>query len=444
MKRPFRPLRLLTALLCAALLQLTGCSWFFMPGPVIITDSFPAETAPETALDTASDTAAETDPETSSGTAEVSPSASSSSAPAEESTPGESDSAESTAAESEPGEGTSAETEPGGSAEDPGTAAESAVPKTTADSTEAPEAFTVDYFRTPEFLRSVASDAVIVDAYNLISACISYNNTARVNCAKEDVGRVLYVADTLCPLLKAFTDISEESFADGEMLWNFYVDKVEFAILRAEFEAQVAAYFEPLAAAGPGLSETERALLLYHAYTEPASYNYEIISGAFKSRTEAEKHRIHSAYAGIVDHTGVCHDLAGGMTFLFIQGGFNACRVSVFTKDEHSWTLIELDGRNTFCDATWDVGGSFSFFGNSADERTLKTGGSYRLKDMIVYDLNVPEAFDVVNPGFGPLQDFSHRLGIGTCLFFSIDTEARPHRLIFTAPSGARLELDCP
>ena len=411
MKRHHRPLYLFTALACAAVLQLSGCSWFFMPGPVIITDAVPTEAASSR--------------EESSGAEAVS----SAKEPSGTETEAPSSPAESTveASSEEPTEST------------PETSADAAE-----ESPEAPETFSIDYFRTPEILRSVASDAVLADAYNLISACLAFRTTAKVSCAQEDASRVIYVADTLCPLLKAFTDISEDSFADGALRWNFYVDKVEFVIRRAEFEAKVAEYFEAVSAAGPDLSETERALLLYHEYTAPASYNYEIISGAFNTRTEAEKHRIHSAYAGIVDHTGVCHDLAGGMTFLFIQGGFNAGRVSVYNKDEHSWTLIELDGRYTFCDATWDVGGSFSFFGNSAEERKVKAGGSYPLKDMNIFDFNAPSHFDIVNPGFADVQNFSRRIGNGTLLSLSVDTLVTPHCLTFTAPSGLRIIIESP
>jgi len=145
-----------------------------------------------------------------------------------------------------------------------------------------------------------------------------------------------------------------------------------------------------------------------------------------------------------VDHRGVCHDLAGGMTFLFIQAGFDVCRITVMGKDEHSWTMIRLDGRYTCCDATWDVGGSFSYFGTSAAERTEKVGGSYRLKDMNIYDLNAPANFDIVNPGFTEILEFSRLIGTGTLLSLSVDTEVTPHRLIYTGPGGARLEIDCP
>ncbi len=411
MKRHHRPLYLFTALACAAVLQLSGCSWFFMPGPVIITDAVPTETAPSR--------------EKSSGAEAVSSA--------------EEPSGTETEAASSPAESTVE-----ASSEEPTESPAETSADTAEESPEAPEPFSIDYFRTPEILRSVASDAVLADAYNLISACLAFRTTAKVSCTQEDAGRVIYVADTLCPLLKAFTDINEDSFADGALRWNFYVDKVEFVIRRAEFEAKVAEYFEAVSAAGPDLSETERALLLYHEYTAPASYNYEIISGAFNTRTEAEKHRIHSAYAGIVDHSGVCHDLAGGMTFLFIQGGFNAGRVSVYNKDEHSWTLIELDGRYTFCDATWDVGGSFTFFGNSAEERTVMAGGSYPLKDMNIFDFNAPSHFDIVNPGFADVQDFSRQIGIGTLLSLSVDTLVTPHRLIFTGPADLRLEIESP
>ena len=408
--KPFsRSIRRLSASALALLLalQLSGCSWFFMPGPVIITGE-------ETAASSVSEPSSETE--------EPSGSVSESTSPPE--TPTASDTTEASSGES---------------SSDPS----ADVP--TDESSEATETFTVDYFRIPECLRAIASDAVFVDACNVISACLAYRTSAKVSCAKEDAGRVVYIADTLCPLLKAFTDISEDSLENGEFSWKFYVDKVAFAIVRAEFEAQVAAYIEPYL--DPVYNETERALLIYHAYTAPATYNYEIISGTFKMHTEAEQHRIHSAYAGIMDHTGVCHDLAGGMTFLFIQAGFNACRVSVINaRDEHSWTLLELGGRYTYCDATWDVGGYFSFFGNSSGERTTKIGGDFLLAQMNIYDYNAPEHFDIINPGFAQVQDFSYsRLIRGTPLSLTIDTAATPHKLIFTSRNASdRLVIPCP
>lgn len=414
-------------------LQLSGCSWFFMPGPVIITDEVPTETTVPREETTDAETAAETPQQTTSEAPSESETEPVSEDPTETLPNGQTD--PETAAETDPE--STAETLPEESSESDPSAETPAN-----ESTEASETFAVDYYRTPESLRAIASDTVFVDAYNVISACLAYRTSAKVSCAKEDAGRVVYIADTLCPLLKAFTDISEDTWKDGEFSWKFYVDKVAFAIIRAEFEAQVAAYIEPFL--DPVYTETERALLIYHAYTEPASYNYEIISGSFKARTEAEKHRIHSAYAGIMDHTGVCHDLAGGMTFLFIQAGFDVCRITVMGKDEHSWTMIKLDGRFTCCDATWDVGGSFSYFGTSAAERTEKIGGSYSLKDMNIYDFNAPANFDIVNPGFAKVLAFSRLIGTGTLLSLSVDTEVTPHRLIYTGPGGARLEIDCP
>ena len=429
MKKLTQNLHRLGALTLAVLLslQLSACSWFFMPGPVIITDE--AETS----------SSAQEEP---SGAAEES------TAPRETTAADTQNASEAAAAESSQARSTAAPSAESSEEASSGSAEASTGSSETApaESSQAQDRFTVDYFRTPECLRRLAGDTAFVDAYNLITACLAYKTEAAVNCVQEDAARILYIADTLCPLLKAFTNISEDSWADGKLSWSFYVDKVEFAIIRKEFEQQVAGYIEPVLSAGPELSETERALLLYHAYTEPASYNYEIISGAFKTRTEAEQHRIHSAYAGIVDHTGVCHDLAGGMTFLFIQAGFNACRMSVINeKDEHSWTLIELDGRYTCCDATWDVGGSFSYFGTSARERTESAGGSFRLRDMNIFDLNAPENFTIVNPGFERLQRFSRSAGTGTCISLDISTASSPHRLTFTSrAAGTSLRMACP
>ncbi len=310
-------------------------------------------------------------------------------------------------------------------------------------SSEEPSGFTVDYSRTPDCLRKAASDALIADAHSVVEACLSCQTSARVSCSREDAGLVLYLADTLCPLLSAFTNINEESWSEGAFSWEFYVDPAEFSRLRTEFEQQTANYIKPVL--DRGYNETERALLLYHAYTTPAVYNFEIISGSFQTYTEAEQHRIHSAYAGIMDHTGVCHDLAGGMTFLFIQAGFNACRVSVIDEsEEHSWTLLELGGRFTFCDATWDVGGSFAYFGNSAAERTSVSGGSFKLSEMNIYRLNAPSNFTIVNPGFKEVQALA-LASIGSYVELSIDSESSPHMLRFAnSRTGKSVSIRCP
>ncbi len=423
MKKYFRASTRLAAAALAALLvlQLTGCSWHFMPGPVIVTDEVTTETPSQ------EEPSGELSSEVPSSAPEDS-TAASSAAPSSE-TPTKPSSAEHTA---EPAPTTKAPTEPAPTTEAP-----------TEESTVTPETFTIDYFRIPDSLRKVADSAALVDAHNVVSACLAYKTSAKVNCSKEDAGLVLYLADTFCPLLKAFTNVSEDSWSDGTISWEFYVDKVEFSIIRAEFEQQVAAYIEPTL--NGGWNETERALLLYHAYTAPASYNYEIISGSFKTYTEAEQHRIHSAFAGIMDHTGVCHDLAGGMTFLFIQAGFDACRVSVINKDEeHSWTLICLKGRYTYCDATWDVGGSFSYFGNSARERTTSTGGSFKLSEMNIYDLNAPANFTIVNPGFKKVQNFSLSY-TGTLMNLTINTKAEPDTLRITnTRTKSSVTINCP
>lgn len=462
MTKAFRRIRRLgasaTALLLALLLS--GCSWLSVPWPPFTTDEAATE-APSTreepsvtataepasglnsTAEASSESPSETQTESRSETVPESGSEAQSENPPE--TPSETDpataseSAEETLPESTdetagPTEETetadpSAETasEETGSSEAP--TEESTPPETDP----APERFRVNYYRTPDILREVASDAVLIDAYHLIDAFLAGKTTADLVSPKEEAGRILYVADTLCPLLKAFSDISEDSWSDGKFSWSFYVNKVEFAIIRTEFETRVAEYVEPVLSGG--YSETERALLLYYEYTAPASYNYEIISGAFKTRTEAEQHRIHSAYAGIMDHSGVCHDLAGGMTFLFIQAGFNVGRVSVMGgKSEHSWTLIELNGVYTFCDATWDAGGHFSFFGNSVIERMAETGGSYSPEKMDLYDYNAPDHFDIVNPGFRELQEFSYaRVKRGISLTLTIDTSVMPHLLIFSS-----------
>ena len=458
-KMPSKPIRRLIALMTAALLslQLSGCSWGSMLRPAVVTGPAATTSAPEPSEAASSEAAAttaapsETLPESSteetlpeSGTEETPPESTAEDVSSEEVLSTEADI-------TSPEDGSSAPDETADAAPS------SADPSAETSSAEAPteestpsetvpvqESFSVNYYRTPDILRKVAGDIVLVDAYNLIDAFLAGKTTVNIISPEEEASRILYVADTLCPLLKAFSDVSEESCRDGAFSWNFYAGKVEMSIVRAEFEAQVTEYIAPILSGG--YTETERAMLLYHAYTKPASYNYTIISGAFQAYTEAEQHRIHSAYAGIMDHSGVCHDLAGGMTFLFIQAGFNAGRVSVFReKSEHSWTLIELDGRFTFCDATWDVGGYFSFFGNSVRERGTERGGRYRAEEMNLYDLNAPEHFDIVDPGFEQLQNYSYsRLQKGLSLSLTVETEVTPHRIVITAGQGDRFTMTAP
>lgn len=146
-----------------------------------------------------------------------------------------------------------------------------------------------------------------------------------------------------------------------------------------------------------GDNETERALLLYSRLTAYAQYDYEAYENP-QNLTEDEYIYRTSAYSVMCDGMGICYSFAEAMTFLCAQADIDCVEVNCINDSiAHQWNLIKLDGEYYYCDATWDVGGTFNYFGMTTDERITDSGG-IKAEDMRSLSVSPEELLDGVVP----------------------------------------------
>ena len=98
------------------------------------------------------------------------------------------------------------------------------------------------------------------------------------------------------------------------------------------------------------------------------------------------------------DGMGICYSFAEAMTFLCAQADIDCIEVNCINDSiAHQWNLIKLDGEYYYCDATWDVGGTFNYFGMTTDER-VKDSGGIKAEDMRSLSVSPEELLDGVVP----------------------------------------------
>lgn len=144
--------------------------------------------------------------------------------------------------------------------------------------------------------------------------------------------------------------------------------KAEHDKLISDFMADANSFLKNVKASD---SEQLRAQAIYHAFSSSVTYDYDIM----ESRERIE------AYYGYTLHRGICVTFANAMSQLFAQVGVKATVVSSDTKsgDGHAWNVVEIDGKNYFCDSTFelsvDSGNSFTYFGMTLKDRLNETSG---------------------------------------------------------------------
>lgn len=98
------------------------------------------------------------------------------------------------------------------------------------------------------------------------------------------------------------------------------------------------------------------------------------------------------------DGMGICYSFAEAMTFLCAQADIDCIDVNCINDSiAHQWNLIKLDGEYYYCDATWDVGGTFNYFGMTTDER-VKDSGGIKAEDMRALSVSPEELLDGAAP----------------------------------------------
>ena len=179
---------------------------------------------------------------------------------------------------------------------------------------EAPYAFTLDYHRcAPLVERQIGSDLaaaarLVVDAFLAGETSVTLPEGDYSGNPGNDLG---YALNSMCPVFGAVTDYDDNHFdkAARTVTWAYTQTPEQIQEALAALEQTTAAYMSVLR---QGDGETARALLLYHALTEPAAYDYEMEHGDGDS-TEYQFRT--SSYAALVLHSGICYSFAQALAF---------------------------------------------------------------------------------------------------------------------------------
>lgn len=144
--------------------------------------------------------------------------------------------------------------------------------------------------------------------------------------------------------------------------WSYTRTKAEHDRLIADFESAANSI---LAAVDVSTSDALRAQQLYHAFCPLMTYDYPTLeNGAYRE-----------PYHAYVDHRGVCITFAGALSQLFTRIGIQSTLASgdTGTGEGHAWNMITIDGKNYFCDATYELtvqGGTvYAYYGMTLDQR---------------------------------------------------------------------------
>lgn len=208
----------------------------------------------------------------------------------------------------------------------------------------------------------------------------------------------VFAVNRMCPPFTAFAlcnDYRDFDASTGVLKWKIInVEPNELDEKLQKFETTAIDFMSVLR---EGDNETERALLLYSRLTAYAQYDYEASENP-QNLTEDEYIYRTSAYSVMCDGMGICYSFAEAMTFLCAQADIDCIEVNCINDSiAHQWNLIKLDGEYYYCDATWDVGGTFNYFGMTTDER-VKDSGGIKAEDMRSLSVSPEELLDGVVP----------------------------------------------
>ncbi len=234
--------------------------------------------------------------------------------------------------------------------------------------TDTADRYEIDYHIAPPLLVETVGEDVICSAQTVTDAFLEGISAAYIGTGYDEVYFELLrtALHAMCPPFFAFTSWGYDSYdaAAGILSWETNVSCSELSLILAGFSDTVAEYMSEIR---KGDIPEMRAALIYHAFTLDAAYDSDT-----DAVSDAELVLRTSAYNAITNHTGICTSFSFGLAFLFAQAGIDCVPVKSTGAPlgDHGMTLVNFDGKYSYCDATWDMGGTFQFFCSSSEERS--------------------------------------------------------------------------
>ena len=239
-----------------------------------------------------------------------------------------------------------------------------------------------DYFAIPDIILGLMSKADIELYKRVVLAYFA--GEERVEVGKEysehpDLWRVI---DMYCPVF--FLDVDDTTIkeTEDEITWE-YADKAAHASNIEMFEERID---DLLACVPDGAEPIMRLLAMYKEYTRMIEYDGSLTVEDDESSPYVYRHSINALMNGV----GVCWCFARGFNFLICQLGFESATVHGLRGGDnaiHEWVVFRDGGEWRYCDPTWDIYGTLTYFGftirvrehyNFAERRVSVLEGSSR------------------------------------------------------------------
>lgn len=273
-----------------------------------------------------------------------------------------------------------------------------------------PYDFALDYHRAAALLVSAVGECAVSDARAVIDAFLCGKTSVVLNPdapADKYLLELDWALQSMCPPFIAFTSYRiNQSYneASASLSWEYTVDADTLADKLEAFSAAIDDYMSVLR---NGDGDIMRAMLLYHSFTVDAVYDSYI--GELPQYIDTPENNLRiSGYSALINHSGICLSYAYGLSFLFAQADIDCVPVKSTgaPAGDHAWTLVRFGGIYSYCDATWDMGGSFRYFGSSASERARPEYGGFPLSSVhLIYDV-VTDVYAVKETRFVRLHEY--------------------------------------
>lgn len=274
------------------------------------------------------------------------------------------------------------------------------VPETPAP-TPAPLAYTLDYHRATPLLERAVGEQAVEGARMVIDAFVAGETSVKFGFDSYDPAfalNTMFAVRSMCPPFTAFAECNDYRDFDAEtgtLKWK--IINVEPEKLGEKLQIFESTAKDFMSALCEDDNDIERALLLYSRLTAHAEYDYEVFDDA-QNISEDEYNYRTSAYAVMCDGMGICYSFSEAMTFICAQAGVDCISVNCINESiAHEWNIIKLGGKYYYCDATWDVGGTFNYFGMTTEERVENSGG-IKAEDMTTLSTHPEELLDGAIP----------------------------------------------
>lgn len=262
-------------------------------------------------------------------------------------------------------------------------------PAPTAEPTQGPYAFEIDYRKCPRLLETELGSGIINLARLTIDAFLSGEDSVVLPNLESsgNISMLLYAISVMCPPFSAYTDANELKSYDVQtrtLSWKFYDGDGTREEVLVGFENCIKEQYMSILASND--TELMRAILLYHAYTEDMAYDYDAFNMTEIDGTDPVMRIRLSGYNAITGKSGICTGISEGLCFLFGQADINCCTINCFEGESgaHEWLMAEFGGKYYFCDPTWETNGGLKYFGLSADDRASWAGG-YLEQNMLIF-----------------------------------------------------------